>query len=85
MNKYFSFVIKGNKLNPHALNDKISLSNGEVYIKGETTLTRVLKREVVTKETKWVLNAEEHGNTSIQKFLTKNLELVISKLDVLKP
>jgi len=81
--KFFRFTIKGDNLDPVALKEAAGLPCG-VFIKGETIEAGILKREVVQKINRWVYHTEAQDETKVEAFLTKNLEVIVSKIQILK-
>jgi len=93
--KFFTFTVEGDKLDVMELNDNINLDNvtlgkksmrisKECYNKEDTTLL-CSGKTFVQKTNRWVYSAEAQNHTTVGYFLTKNLEFIASKLDVLKP
>ena len=84
-NKFFDFTISGENFDPIILNKDINMDNCEIYIKGDITSSLYSKRDFVQKTNRWVYSAMLQDHTKIETFLTKNLNILVKKLDILKP
>jgi len=94
--KFFTFTIEGgDKFDASALNETAQLTSkelgtdaektgSEVFIKGETVISPILKTKHFQATNRWLFSAEKQDRTIVKNFLTKNLEIIASKLDILK-
>lgn len=80
--KFFYLTIKGIGLNIDEVKEAVDLPC-DIYVKGEKTGFEFTNREHVQKTDRWVYTAIAQDEMPINKFLTKQLEIIDKRMTVL--
>jgi len=81
--KFFDLTIKGVGLNVDELRKTVGLPC-DIYVKGEKTAFEFTNREHMQKTDRWVYTAIAQDEIPINKFLTKQLEIIDKKMSVMR-